>query len=242
MDVMKKIIFLFTLFSSTFVGLAQQSESNSEFKWTEEMRKQHLKNMEDSTSWDVEKLDLDKQVMGLDMAGPFELAAWPVPKYERIAGDSEVANGNVGDQLSVNGQTIYMNAFYIHKNPVNEEYLKDQTNEVFMHLLVLSDTEEPDAQSVIWSRNYPDFFGQGYVKTASSNIEYASFITAERDAFAIINTRLFNLNYGKTILVAPQADGTLRSMQIDSPELTKESVKEYSAQLLQRAEVTQFFD
>ena len=124
---------------------------------------------------------------------------------------------------------------------MNEEYLHGREDEVFMHILVLSDTIKPDTQSVIWSRNYPDFYGQGSMKTKSATIEYASFLTAERSAFAIVNTRLFNLNYGKTILVAPQPDGTLRSMQIKSPELSNQTVKKYTAELLRREGVRRFF-
>ena len=238
---MKKI-FLTVFLLSSVLGCAQNTEVDSKFKWTAEMRQQHLNNIEDPATWDQKNLEIDKQIIGYDLPGPFALGVWPVPKYELIAGESEVANGNSNAVFGFGEQTVYMNSFFVYKNPVNESYLEDDDNEVFLHIMVLSDTNAPDEQSVIWSRNYPDFYGQGFVKTGSSHIDYAAFITAERDAFAIINTRIFNLNYGKTILIAPQSDGTLRSMQIDAPKLSKESVKSYSANLLKEEKVVRFFN
>ncbi|MNY10518.1 hypothetical protein D3C86_1435030 [compost metagenome] len=68
-----------------------------------------------------------------------------------------------------------------------------------------------------------------------------AFLTASRNSYAIINMRLFDLTLGKTILIAPQKDGSFRSMQIDSPKLSSETSGPYLRKLVKRKEVVAFF-
>ena len=53
--------------------------------------------------------------------------------------------------------------------------------------------------------------------------------------------RLFDLEDGKTILIAPQKDMSLRSMQIKSPDLSNKGIDTYTDELLKDEEVIQFF-
>ena len=52
-----------------------------------------------------------------------------------------------------------------------------------------------------------------------SNIDFVAFKSANNDAYAVVNMRLFNLNDGCVVIVVPQEDGSLRSMQIKPDEL-----------------------
>ena len=135
-----------------------------------------------------------------------------------------------------------MSSFYVVNNPIYEHYMGENDNEVFFQIYVLYNTDDIDANALITSRNHPDFMGQGYAKTPAKNIEYSAFITAEHESYAIVNTRLFNLSHGKTILIAPQPDGTLRSMQIDSPYLTKDDLVDYTKKMIKTDKVIQFFE
>lgn len=200
--------------------------------FTKQQRLDHLKRLQDSTTWDAKHFAIDQQVTGLDMAGPFELAAFPVPKYELLTGEAQVALGHFSSNLTLDHHKLYSSAFYMYKNPVNADVLGDLENMVFFQIIVLCDDSEPDAQSVVWSRNHPDYFGQGYVKSNLGNIEYAAFITAEGQSFAIVNTRLFNLSYGRTIVIAPQKDGTLRSLQLALGDMEKDGLQQHNEQLL----------
>ena len=58
----------------------KNDNDNSNF-WTTTNRTNHLKNIQDSTIWDYELLETDKQMVGLDI-GPLELSAFPVPDYD----------------------------------------------------------------------------------------------------------------------------------------------------------------
>ena len=95
--------------------------------------------------------------------------------------------------------------------------------------------------SEIISRNHPDYIGQGFYRTKENKIDYTAFITADRNAYAIIDMRLFDLKRGKTILIAPQTDHSIRSMQIQSPQLSSDQMEDYTKSLLEKEEVVSFF-
>ncbi|UKB78248.1 hypothetical protein [Chryseobacterium sp. MEBOG07] len=94
----------------------------------------------------------------------------------------------------------------------------------------------------IVSRNFPDVIGQGFVKTSNNRIDFSAFTTLEKEDFAIVNMKLYHLKYGNMILIAPQKDGSLRSLQINNTkDLTSETLKPYVEQLIQQPETVIFF-
>lgn len=67
----------------------------------------------------------------------------------------------------------------------------------------------------ITNRNHPHHAGQGRIGIERKNIDYTAFLTADRNEYALVAMRLFDLRQGRLILIAPQQDGSLRSMQTD---------------------------
>lgn len=125
-------------------------------------------------------------------------------------------------------------------------YRVKENNRIFFTILVLTDfIDEKDFNSMksqIVSRNFPDVIGQGYIKTKKNKIDFSAFVTLENDEFAIINMKLYNLKYGNIILIAPQKDGSLRSIQILADEnLTTENIKSNIEKLLKKEPVRTFF-
>ena len=214
--------------------------------WNNQKREQYLNNRNDSTTWDNEMLNNDKQLIGVGELGPFELGVFPVPKYELLGNDSFKGLGNTNEDFKVGNKIVVMNSFFVAKNEVNKERLGDKDNEVFFQLLALTDTLDTENfnlnKSIAISRNHPDYVAQGFIKTKSNTVDYFAFDTAEGESYAIINTRLFNLNFGKTILIAPQKDGTFRSLQVKSPVLTSETIIEYTESVLQEDKVLKLFN
>lgn len=139
-----------------------------------------------------------------------------------------------------------MYGFFIGKNDLNKDRLNTMKNEVFFEILVLTDTidnvNHKLNQSMVTSRNHPDYLGQGFIKTKNNRIDFIAFQTAENNAYAIVNARLFDLNYGKTVLIAPQKDQSLRSLQIKSPQITSDSIIPYTNQLLMDKKIIEFFN
>ena len=125
-------------------------------------------------------------------------------------------------------------------------YRVKENNKIFFSILVLTDfIDEKDFTSMksqIVSRNFPDVIGQGFIKTKQNKIDFSAFITLENDEFAIVNMKLYNLKYGNILLIAPQKDGSLRSLQIkEDISLTTENLKSYLENLLTKPEIKTFF-
>lgn len=239
------LIFLTILLSSCSTKTAVKDTTNNSTTWTSSNRTNHLKNIQDSTTWDYELLEIDKQMVGLDF-GPFELGAFPVPDYDILGKESFNSIGNESGKFQIKDKKLIMDSFVVEKNELNKNRLKDKKDDVFFQIIVLTDTTDNENyalhQSAVLSRNHPDYLGQGFIKTQSNRIDYLAFQTAENDAFAIVNTRLFNLNFGRTILIAPQKDKTLRSLQIKSPQVASDSIKELTKELLNQEEIIHFFE
>ena len=242
-------LILFTILlgsCSTKPAIKNKNIINNSNSWTSSDRTNHLKNIQDSTTWDYQLLKTDKQLVGLGDFGPFELGAFPVPEYDILGKESFKGIGNKSGEFQVNDKTLIMDSFFVEKNELNKNRLNDKKDDVFFQIIVLTDTTDNENyaihQSAILSRNHPDYLGQGFIKTKSNRIDYLAFQTAENDAFAIVNTRLFNLNFGRTILIAPQKDKTLRSLQIKSPQVTSNSIKELTKDLINQEEIIQFFE
>lgn len=220
--------------------------------WNDEMAKNHLTNRKDSTTWDwvLFKNDLTNKTNNLGL--PFTSGIFPVPKYDILIANSFKGVGNFGYpggegvELKIENKTILFNSFFVGANVFNENYIgKNNQNEVFFHIIVLTDfidtVNYSHLLSEIISRNHPDYIGQGFYKTLENKIDYSAFITADRNTYAIINMKLFDLKYGKTILIAPQNDGSMRSLQVKSPVLSKDDIEEYTKSLLEKEEIKMFF-
>ena len=56
-----------------------------------------------------------------------------------------------------------------------------------------------------------------------------------------MNLRLFDLDQGRLILIAPQKDGSLRSMQIDTPILEETEINGYIKNKIKDVNIKNFF-
>lgn len=230
---MKKIIIFILLILSTS---CKAQEKETEFKWNLKKERIHNENRNDSTKWGSKNWNTDSLNVSLE-GNPFIKGAFPVPKYELI--DSTFNGmGNSGDWTGVdfNDRKIIYHSLYVSKNAVNREFINDKPNEVFFTIAVLTDYIDLKGYSHTYvlnlSRNHPHYAGQGFVKTKSNQIDFVSFLTADRNNYAIVNLRLFDLRIGRIILIAPQKDGTLRSLQLDAPIMSSEEMDEHVKNLI----------
>ncbi len=243
---MKKIIFFLNiiLVFSNCANRYEQPKSLDD-SWNKEKREQHLDNRNDSTTWNKDLLEDDIENMSDEDYGPFEMGVFPEPKYDLLGKDSFDGVGNKSGKYQMIDRSILMNSFFVSENALNRDRLKGMKNAIFFQILVLTDTIDNVnynlANAVVVSRNHPDYLGQGFYKTKNNRIDYVAFTTAENETYAIINTRIFNLRFGKTILIAPQSDKTLRSLQIVSPEMSSDSIAKYTDQLIMEQKVISFF-
>ena len=215
-------------------------------QWNIRKREQHLNNRNDAASWDRKMLEESRGNIDDRDYGPFELSVFPEPKYGLIGkGSFKGVCYEIG-KLQVKDKKILMSSFFVKENALNKDRLNGMKDEVFFQILILTDTignvNDKLTENIIISRNHPDYLGQGFVKTKNNRIDYVAFTTAENETYAIINTRIFNLRFGKTILIAPQKDKTLRSLQIKGREITSDSITKSTESLIKDEKVIKFFD
>lgn len=68
--------------------------------------------------------------------------------------------------------------------------------------------------STVSSRNCPHFMATGGVPTSEGAIEWLQVTMMDGRNLAVINHRVFDLEFGRTILVVPMQDGTIRFRQV----------------------------
>lgn len=221
--------------------------------WTNEKSIQHFLNRQDSSKWDYDILNEDlKRINSYSSPlNPLLSGIFPTPKYDLLGQGSFNGLGMLwraggeGYEKKIDNKTILYNAFYIKKSKLNEARLGNRKDEIFFQIIVLTDFIDTlnyaHFSTDIVSRNHPDYIGQGHFSLITNGIDYIAFATADRNSYAIINMRLFDLRLGKTILIAPQVDKSFRSMQIESPPLTSEEIDEYTDRLLSQKDVVYFF-
>lgn len=228
----KTIIFLLLIFSFS----CKAQEEKPDFKWDLKKERIHNENRNDSITWNYEIWEDD--TLDLELKGkPIISGVFPVPKYELI--DSTFNGlGYSGNWTGydLRDKKIVHHSLYVTKNRVNKEYISDKANEVFFTIAVLTDSVDLKGYThtnvSITSRNHPHHVGQGFVKTKSNEIEFVSFITADRNNYALINMRLFDLRIGRIVLIAPQKDGTLRSLQLNSSIMSSGEIDKYIEELM----------
>jgi hypothetical protein len=175
----------------------------------------------------------------LPMSGVF-----PEPRYDIQMEGTCNGVGSGGGERIVAGRKIFYDYLIVGRNVNNAPFIGDREDEMFFLILTLTDVDESweDAgSSSVLSRNNPDFMGMGSLPAKNSGVDYIAFLTASRDNYAIVNSRLFDLQLGRTVLIAPQKDGSFRSMQLESPLMGSAEVETYVNSVLATHRVRNFF-
>lgn len=225
-----------TLIILVLIFSCKAQEEKSEFKWNLENERIHNENRNDSTKWSTKNWKADTRNFKLN-GKPMIKGVFPVPKYELV--DSTFNGlGNSGDWkgLNLENKKIIYHSFYVKKNGVNKKFINNKANEVFFSIAVLTDSVDlknwMHTDVSVSSRNHPHYVGQGFVKTKSNEIDFSAFISADRNSYALVNMRLFDLRIGRIILISPKKDGTLRSIQLDSEIMSSDEMDNHIKDLL----------
>jgi len=240
-----------------FLNFNLKAQTDEQFIWTPEKESQHLKNIQDSTTWDMELLSMDVSFLKhiqkgkYQKDGPISWGAFPVPKYDLVDNHYNGLTGGFYFDKEINGKKIkYLSAAVNVKGDIDstgcQKGLGDKTDKVYFSICILTDTIDRTnyalSNYLVLSRNHPNYMTQGFVKTKSDQIDFVAFQTADRNAYAIVNMRLFDLKNGAIILIAPQKDGSLRSLQLQAPLLSYTKMNEHIDRLIQEeGEVKEFF-
>jgi hypothetical protein len=239
-------LFISVIAAGIFSGCLCAQTANATF-WTEEKAVMHFSNQHDSLKWDMEMLSDDIAGLRQDSPNPMYFGAFPVPSYGLLGNGSFTGLGNRGDILALGNKNLVWNSFFVRKNLINEGFMgsPNRKDEAFFVIVVLTDTVDTVNFSTmsgqVISRNHPNYVGQGMYRTKASRVDYISFITADRNAYALVNMRLFDLRRGQVLLVAPQKDGSFRSLQVMLPALSSDNVAIHIEKMLKTREAEKFF-
>lgn len=228
-----------------------EKQNDKHTYWSVEKEEALLADRQDATKWDMNMFENDIQDLMTDTDLPFESGVFPTPYYDLIGKDSFKGVGNFGFaggngfEKKIGDKTILYNSFFVGASAINKQFIGEKKNEMFFQIIVLTDFVDTlnytHLLSEIVSRNHPHYLGQGYYKTKNNKIDYLAFITANQDAYAIVNMRYFDLKFGRTLLIAPQKDNSFRSMQIKSPKLSSNEIEDYTDKLLKEQDIINFF-
>lgn len=242
----KKMVFLLVgVTLASFFGCAPRATTTD---LVSERIAKYYAAREDSTTWDGEMLAADSRFVGY---GPLNSGVFPVPRYELLGERSFTGLGfSQNDRpFGERGNHLIYSHFLVKRNTLNDAYIPDgKVDEVFFMVVVLSDVvldtvDYSHCSNAVTSRNNPDFVGQGSIATRAAAVDYVAFLTVDRNQYALVNMRLFDLKQGRVVLIAPQRDGSLRSMQIRPQEvLSSAEVESYLDGLLQEKAVADFFN
>jgi len=222
-----KATILGILLGLSLTGFAQESID------LKALRLQQITNIHNSELWDLERMKGD--IQPTSEPTPIKFGAFPVPHYDALGpykGGGVVGNNqgrSIEDyRLMVEDKEVVFNSFFIGDSPFYEE---SQRNNVFFTIITVVDSVDTNnfvpGMNLMLSRNHPDYGGEGSIVTKDNKIDYVAFTSPDKGSFAIVNMRLFHLEYGNIILVTPQKDGSFRSLQIKAESVSNEQIFDY---------------
>lgn len=237
----KAILFL----SLSLYFSCKNHEKNDEFVWNIQKEKKHNENRNDSTKLSLTNWSLDRHNISLD-SRPLINGVFPVPDYD-LTDRTFTGLGNSGEWkgIKLKDKTLIYHSLYVNKSDTNKVFTREKPNEVFFTIVGLTDSIDTKSFTHtdvnITSRNHPHYVGQGFIKTKTNEIDFIAFLTADRNEYAIVNMRLFDLRIGRIVLIAPQKDRTFRSLQLESPAISSDEMDIYVRKLLKDKNVLDFF-
>ncbi len=240
---------LFTL--STILTI---SCSYGQEEWSYEDRKQFAAQRSDTALWDMKIFHEDLESFK-DKSWPIEagISNYPSPVPDYDWGYCYLANL----ELVIDDKVIEGNSIGFAKGKYRPQLPSDSSDYYFnyFNIFILSDlTSDTISSNSVVSRNYPHYFSTGKTLTSHGAVDWMQLSLAGGDNIAVVSQRFFDLEFGKTILVAPLQDGSLRILQVDLEigslnfsdltELDSSGTNkkvEYLDALKSRAEVVEFF-
>ena len=237
------LVLSFSCSEKNYEKLKEDKTSNK--FWNDSIAQNHYKNRNDSLTWDMETFYGDLSTISESIIDPINFGAFPNPDYNLLGENSFKGLGAGGTNKKIGDKTIQYTTFYVKKNDLNKADLGERKNDVFFNIIMLTDTLDTENHNlnsgVAISRNHPNYIGQGSLITKNNKIDFVAFETIDNHGYAIVNMRLFNLKFGNTILIAPQKDRSLRSLQLNIPNGEVEEIDSKIEDLLKKDIVYSFF-
>ncbi|WP_116106876.1 hypothetical protein [Lewinella sp. IMCC34191] len=237
-----RLIFLCLIFGPSIIA---------QTPWTDSDAARYARERTDSSLWDMPRLmeDLSFSFDSLDVPPPVVTLPSPVPQYNWGYVSSRLT------ALEVPGKTVqgitYAYAYDAYRPASSEDSLAYYRTYFTIYILTDSAHVEDRASAVI-SRNYPHYLAAGKQRTAIGDVSYVQLSLADGGNLALVSRQYFDLHQGRTILVAPLRDGSLRFQQLrESPEWLRSGregevynagvIADFERSLAAKSEIMEFF-
>jgi hypothetical protein len=199
------------------------SDFNSPEKWDTKTLEMEIENLEKYPALDLPLFD-----------SPF-----PTPEY------ASPGNGNGTIETEIGGKNIIGHNVFIGRGEHSEHLFKnaEDTYITYFTILTISDGKETENPVMATSRNHPHYLSQGSLNTSTkSRVDWIATQLADKNAYAIVNSRFFDLRVGRLILVAPQKDGSIRFYQTDASPMDSAELKKFIEALKTDRKTMGFFN
>ncbi len=211
--------------------------------WNLEKAKKQALDYNSSEKWETKTLEMEVESLDEYPRPDFPLyySPFPTPKYY------SPGNGNGGIETQIANKNIIGHYAIIAKGEHSEhlfEKFKDTTVKyaTYVSILTISDGKDSPSPTEASSRNHPNYFSQGSLNTSTkSRVDWVALQLADKNAYAVVNGRIFDLRVGRLILVAPQIDGSIRFYQTDAQPMNSEERENYIEKLKTDEKIIEFF-
>lgn len=170
--------------------------------WTPEQLKEHSLAHYDSLKVSRELLERDKSNAAVlnDPELPLAVKPFPVADYNYYVFSDEV-------KLTIGKKQF--------AGPVVGAFNNDKENEkeIVATILVCTGDSATELNTFTNSRNYPYYTGQGIIRCNNQQFDWITAQSPDGFGFVIVNMKLFDLRFGNTIFLFPQADGSFTYYQ-----------------------------
>lgn len=129
---------------------------------------------------------------------PLFKTPFPTPNYE------SPGNGNGPIETKISGKSIIGHYIIIGKGKHSEHLFQNPEDETttYFTILTIADGKETENPVDATSRNHPHYLSQGSLNTsAKSRVDWIAVQMADKNAYAVVNSRIFDLRVGRLILV-----------------------------------------
>ncbi|QRM89428.1 hypothetical protein FG167_09310 [Lacinutrix sp. WUR7] len=209
--------------------------------WTLEKAKKMASDFNSPAKWDTKTLEMEIENLEAypPMDFPLYTSPFPTPDYE------SPGNGNGSIEIEIGGKKIIGQTVIIGRGE-HSEYLFQNLNDAYITyftILTIADGMDTENPVLATSRNHPHYLSQGSLNTSSkSRVDWVATQFADKNAYGIVNTRIFDLRIGRLILVAPQKDGSIRFYQTEAPTMNAEEREKFIENLKTEPKVIEFFN
>lgn len=103
----------------------------------------------------------------------------------------------------------------IDNSPIAGNYFQGKDQIPLFCILVKTNIGKKNSPASIYAHNYPDIFAQGKINHEIGEIDWVFIQPENSNGLAIISGKIFDLEYGKTILVLNNKKGGIEFIQIN---------------------------